>query len=115
MKNSGRNGGSDPQISPGKRCATKFGKALPSLSSIIKANSATKQVTGNWPNASIRLDQESGTRGNRLYYFAASPEQFEPILKNLKKAGLNKTREGKLGARHSRETVRNRSRDRRGT
>jgi glucose-6-phosphate 1-dehydrogenase len=41
-----------------------------------------------------RLDQESGTRGNRLYYFATSPEQFEPILKNLKKAGLNKPREG---------------------
>src|SRR5215467_14220927 len=41
-----------------------------------------------------RLDQESGTRGNRLYYFATAPEQFEPILKNLKKAGLNKPREG---------------------
>src|SRR5262249_53267604 len=41
-----------------------------------------------------RLDQESGTRGNRLYYFATSPEQFEPILQNLKKAGLNKPREG---------------------
>src|SRR5690242_4881543 len=41
-----------------------------------------------------RLDQESGTRGNRLFYFAASPEQFETILKNIQKAGLNKAREG---------------------
>src|SRR5689334_13695678 len=41
-----------------------------------------------------RLDRESGTRGNRLYYFATAPEQFEPILKNLKKAGLNKPRDG---------------------
>jgi glucose-6-phosphate 1-dehydrogenase len=41
-----------------------------------------------------RLDQESGTRGNRLFYFAASPEQFETIVENLNKAGLNKTREG---------------------
>jgi glucose-6-phosphate 1-dehydrogenase len=41
-----------------------------------------------------RLDQESGTRGNRLFYFAASPEQFESILGNLRKAGLNKAREG---------------------
>jgi glucose-6-phosphate 1-dehydrogenase len=41
-----------------------------------------------------RLDEESGTRGNRLYYFAASPEQFETIVENLQKAGLNKPREG---------------------
>ncbi|MGH8094874.1 MAG: glucose-6-phosphate dehydrogenase [Chthoniobacterales bacterium] len=41
-----------------------------------------------------RLDQTSGTRGNRLYYFAASPEQFETIVDHLKKAGLNKAREG---------------------
>ncbi len=36
-----------------------------------------------------KIDQDHGTRGNRLFYFAASPEQFEPILKNLKAAGLN--------------------------
>src|SRR5450755_2286073 len=41
-----------------------------------------------------RLDKESGTRGNRLFYFATSPEQFETIVQNLKKAGLNKAREG---------------------
>ena len=41
-----------------------------------------------------RLDEESGTRGNRLFYFAASPEQFETIVENLQKAGLNKPREG---------------------
>jgi glucose-6-phosphate 1-dehydrogenase len=41
-----------------------------------------------------RLDQESGTRGNRLFYFAASPEQFETIIQNLKKAGLNKAPDG---------------------
>src|SRR6476620_8704086 len=41
-----------------------------------------------------RLDKESGTRGNRLFYFAASPDQFETIVQNLKKAGLNKARDG---------------------
>jgi glucose-6-phosphate 1-dehydrogenase len=41
-----------------------------------------------------QLDKEHGTRGNRLFYFACSPDQFEPILKNLKKAGLSKAREG---------------------
>src|SRR5947209_16593985 len=41
-----------------------------------------------------QIDGERGTRGNRLFYFAAAPEQFEPILKNLKAAGLNKPKEG---------------------
>ena len=41
-----------------------------------------------------KLDEESGTRGNRLFYFAASPEQFETIIQHLKEAGLNKAREG---------------------
>ena len=41
-----------------------------------------------------QVDKERGTRGNRLFYFAAAPEQFEPILKNLKAAGLNKAAEG---------------------
>src|SRR5437660_10295145 len=41
-----------------------------------------------------QLDEERGTRGNRLFYFAAAPEQFEPILKNLKAAGLSKAKEG---------------------
>src|SRR4029450_6483453 len=35
-----------------------------------------------------------GTRGNRLFYFAAGPDQFETILKNLKSAGLNRAEEG---------------------
>ncbi|MEO5753563.1 MAG: glucose-6-phosphate dehydrogenase [Chthoniobacterales bacterium] len=41
-----------------------------------------------------KLDQESGTRGNRLFYFAAAPDQFETIIQNLKKAGLNKAPNG---------------------
>lgn len=41
-----------------------------------------------------KIDKERGTRGNRLFYFAVAPDQFEPILKNLKEAGLNETREG---------------------
>ena len=41
-----------------------------------------------------KTDNERGTRGNRLFYFAASPDQFETILKNLKAAGLNRAKEG---------------------
>jgi glucose-6-phosphate 1-dehydrogenase len=40
------------------------------------------------------IDKTHGTRGNRLFYFAAAPDQFEPILKHLKTAGLNETCEG---------------------
>src|SRR5690348_13425121 len=41
-----------------------------------------------------KIDKERGTRGNRLFYFAVGPEQFEPILKHLKTAGLNNAPEG---------------------
>src|SRR5881396_2888103 len=41
-----------------------------------------------------KTDNERGTRGNRLFYFAAGPDQFETILKNLKAAGLNRAQEG---------------------
>jgi glucose-6-phosphate 1-dehydrogenase len=40
------------------------------------------------------IDKNHGTRGNRLFYFAAAPDQFEPILKHLKAAGLNQTCKG---------------------
>ncbi len=40
------------------------------------------------------IDKNHGTRGNRLFYLAAGPEQFEPILKHLKAAGLNDTCKG---------------------
>src|SRR5207248_1712302 len=41
-----------------------------------------------------KIDKGRGTRGNRLFYFAVAPDQFEPILKHLKTAGLNKAKEG---------------------
>lgn len=41
-----------------------------------------------------KMDKERGTRGNRLFYFAVAPDQFEPILKNLKKVGLNESASG---------------------
>src|SRR5436305_4372941 len=40
------------------------------------------------------IDKERGTRGNRLFYLAVAPDQFEPIVKHLKEVGLNKTVEG---------------------
>jgi len=40
------------------------------------------------------MDAARGTRGNRLFYLAASPDQFEVILENLRKSGLNKAKPG---------------------
>ena len=40
------------------------------------------------------LDGQRGTRGNRLYYLSAGPDQFPVILENLRKSGLNKARQG---------------------
>src|SRR5207248_11218975 len=36
-----------------------------------------------------QIDEERGTRGNRLFYFAAAPVQFEPILQTLNAAEVN--------------------------
>lgn len=41
-----------------------------------------------------KIDSERGTRGNRLFYLAVAPDQFEPILKHLKAMGLNQAQEG---------------------
>jgi glucose-6-phosphate 1-dehydrogenase len=41
-----------------------------------------------------QLDKERGTRGNRLFYLAVAPDQFDEILTNLKAAGLNHSAEG---------------------
>lgn len=40
-----------------------------------------------------KIDEERGTAGNRLFYLAVAPDQCEPIVRNLREAGLNKTRE----------------------
>ena len=41
-----------------------------------------------------QLDDERGTGGNRLFYLAVAPDQFETILQHLKAAGLNKGHHG---------------------
>ncbi len=40
------------------------------------------------------LDAQRGTRGNRLFYLSAGPDQFPVILENLRKSGLNKAQPG---------------------
>jgi glucose-6-phosphate 1-dehydrogenase len=41
-----------------------------------------------------KIDKERGTRGNRLFYLAVAPDQFDEILTNLKTVGLNSASEG---------------------
>ena len=38
------------------------------------------------------LDQRLGTKGNRLYYLASSPTEFDVILENLRKSGLSQAK-----------------------
>ncbi len=40
------------------------------------------------------LDAQRGTRGNRLFYLSAGPDQFPVILENLRKSGLNTAKPG---------------------
>ncbi|MGA0110901.1 MAG: glucose-6-phosphate dehydrogenase, partial [Chthoniobacterales bacterium] len=40
------------------------------------------------------LDARLGTRGNRLFYLASSPTEFDVILENLRGSGLSHAREG---------------------
>jgi glucose-6-phosphate 1-dehydrogenase len=40
------------------------------------------------------LDRAGSTRGNRLFYLSAGPDQFEPILRHIKEAGLNRSPSG---------------------
>lgn len=40
------------------------------------------------------LDAQRGTRGNRLFYLSAGPDQFPIILENLRKSGLNRAKDG---------------------
>ena len=40
------------------------------------------------------LDVERGGAGNRLFYLASAPDNFEEILSHLKQAGLNEGRQG---------------------
>jgi glucose-6-phosphate 1-dehydrogenase len=41
-----------------------------------------------------KLDEERGTRGNRLFYLSVAPSEFEGILEQIANAGLNKTKPG---------------------
>ncbi len=41
-----------------------------------------------------QLDEQAGTAANRLFYLSVSPAEFEGILNQLAKFGLNRTREG---------------------
>jgi len=41
-----------------------------------------------------KIDADRATRGNRLFYLAVAPDQFEPILQHLKAMGLNQAQEG---------------------
>lgn len=59
--------------------------------SISYHKSAFDNLAGYEELASLlaKLDAARGTRGNRLFYLAVAPDQFEVILENLRRSGLN--------------------------
>jgi len=65
-------------------------------SSVFYHRSEFDQLAGYEALASRlnELDSARGTRGNRLFYLAASPDQFQVILENLRKSGLNQSDSG---------------------
>ena len=55
-----------------------------------------------------QIDRERGTRGNRIFYLSAGPDQFEPILTHLEAAGSESESERRMGPSYRGEAVRNR-------
>ena len=51
-----------------------------------------------------KLDKDNNLGGRRMFYLAAGPEQFEPIISRLKNSGLN---EPGAGGGYSRVVVEN--------
>ena len=51
-------------------------------------------VTRPWPNASTKIDKERGTRGNRLFYFAAAPRPIRADPEALESGRLEQTPKG---------------------
>ena len=45
-----------------------------------------------WPSGSTTIDEEHGTRGNRLFYLATQPSQFAEIVAQLGRVGLDHER-----------------------
>ena len=62
--------------------------------SITAASSATPRATRRLAKRLEEIDAQCGTRGNRLFYLSVAPSEFEGILENLKKFGLNKSPTG---------------------
>ena len=60
------------------------------------------------------IEKERGSGGNRLFYLAVAPDQFEPILETSEGRGIEQAGGRRVGARDRGETVRHRSRHRRG-
>ena len=94
MTTSGKKWKRRSKNSRAKPFATKSGILSLNRFFTTKAISPTNPGSKPWPERLEKIDQERGTRGNRLFYFAVGPEQFEPILKHLKTAGLNNAPEG---------------------
>ena len=78
--------GSSPSIT------TSCDELVPSASSTTAATSPTRQATTSLAERLDKMDEERGTRGNRLYYLATQPSAFAEIVAQLGRAGLDHER-----------------------
>ena len=70
----------------------------------VAADFADDEGQNRVAEVSSELDEERGTRGNRLYYLAVPPAAFETIVQRARRAARRTTR--RLDARDRREAVR---------
>ena len=74
-----------------RKCAMISGKLRANRSSITRANLPIRRATRVSRNDLDKIDQERRTRGNRLFYLAASPEQFETDPETLEGSGVEQS------------------------
>ena len=93
-----------------RQCAMKSGKHL--RKSLFYHQSEFGDEAGYKTLAERldKIDEERGTRGNRLFYFAVAPEQFETDPEESEGGRIEQGQRRKLGARDRRKTIRHRSR-----
>ena len=61
-------------------------------SSTTAATSRTRRCSRGWPTELDKLDEERGTRGNRIFYLATQPSPFAEIVAGLGRVGLDHER-----------------------
>ena len=74
------------------RSTRRPGGRSASASATTASTSPTRRASTRWRPRLDELDEERGTRGNRLFYLATQPSQFAEIVAQLGRVGLDHER-----------------------